>query len=215
MPMRLVYVHGWGLDADFWTPLRQRLSIMDDFAVDLGFTQPPRLRIPYADQPYVAVGHSLGLLWLLTQTDHHPWQAVISINGFSRFTNDAGFPNGWPGRVVTRMIAALDNDPEAVYRDFMVRAGGKNPKTDSLKVPALKSGLEQLMECDGRAVLSGIEAPVLALAGGTDAIVSEAMTKDCFQPDHIHMKPDGDHLLPVTATDWCANEMENFLAGLT
>ena len=214
MRLRLIYVHGWGLNADLWTPLRQRLDVMDDFALDLGFVSPERSRIPYPAEPYVAVGHSLGLLWLLSQVKTPPWHALISINGFSRFTKDDEYPDGWEPRIVNRMISALETKPEAVYMDFMKRAGSKGTKPENLNNQALKTGLEALVQWDGRQALRAFSGPVLALAGGKDAIVSDAMTQSSFGDRDVRVLPDGDHMIPVSATDWCAGEIKPFLEGL-
>ena len=83
MPLRIVYVHGWGPDASLWTPIRQELGVMDDFAVDLGFTGTVRERVPFPDTPYVAVGHSMGPLWLLTHCAEHPGARSSPSTAFS------------------------------------------------------------------------------------------------------------------------------------
>lgn len=214
MAHRLIYVHGWGLTADLWNPLRQRLGVMDDFAVDLGFQGGLRERIPYPAMPYVAVGHSLGLLWLLSNYPDHPWQGLISINGFSCFSKRNDFTDGWPAKVLTRMMAGLDKDPKTIYRDFMSRAGLKNPQTDHLDVERLKIGLQSLIADDGRAVLLGFQRPVLALAGGADQIVPEAMSRACFDDDILAVLDNGDHMLPISNPDWCADHIKPFLTQL-
>ena len=81
MPLRIVYVHGWGLDASLWTPIR-RLGVMDDFAVDLGFTGTVGERVPFPDTPYVAVGHSMGLAWHPTHCAELPSARSSSSTAF-------------------------------------------------------------------------------------------------------------------------------------
>lgn len=213
MNMRLIFVHGWGYDADFWSPLRQALDFQDTFAVDMGFRGDKRERIPFASMPYVAVGHSMGCQWLLQNAHDHPWKAFIAINGFARFTKADNFAEGVDPRILNRMIKGLDKNAEQITGDFLKLCGEVNPDTKDIDGGRLHQGLVDLGEWDERPALNALSCPVLALAGGKDQIVPEALSRATFG-DNLIIKEDGDHLLPRSATRWCANEIMTFLERL-
>lgn len=212
--MRLVFVHGWGYDADFWSPLRQALEFQDTFAVDLGFRGERRDRIPFPSMPYVAVGHSLGVQWLLRNACDHPWKAFIAINGFTRFTKADDFAEGIDKRILKRMIRGLEQDTEKVTADFLSQCGEVNPDINNLDQTRLLEGLHHLAEWDERMTFGKLSCPVLALAGDKDHIVPEPLSRVSFA-DKVIFKQDGDHLLPRSATRWTANEIMAFLEGLS
>jgi len=215
----LLLVHGWGFGPDVWEPLRSYLPPgLPVETLDLGFRDPPRLDLPPAfGEEVVAVGHSLGLLWLLQQRPC-AWKALVSINGFARFTQAADFPHGVAPRPLARMRAKLAGDLAGVTGDFLARCGLSSPAPlpSSLNGERLAEGLGWLAEWDGRAALER-EPRLLALAGRQDPIVPPALTLDSFST--ISQKPDsrllwvedGGHLLPLTHPRWCA---EGILAWL-
>lgn len=203
--MTLVFVHGWGFDAGFWDPLRECLGHPHSVAVDLGFRGEPVM--PEWPEGGVAIGHSLGLLWLL-KTRPFRWRTLIAVNGFTRFTKAADFSNGVPARLIDRMIAKADADHPAVAADFLTRCGLAEPETEDLHKDALIEGLQWLAEWDCRA---GLTTPVLALAGRLDPIAPPAMTEDCFPADAIRWQQEGGHLLPLTHPHWCAETIRSHL----
>ncbi len=207
-PMTLLLVHGWGFDAGFWEPLRRALPEHEAVAVDFGFTGRPRMPEPPSG-PVVGIGHSLGFAWLLRQ--EFDFAGLVAINGFARFTKAADFPHGTHVRVLERMRARFAEAPEAVHRDFMRRCGICNAAADGLDHARLAEGLGWLADWDARARLRG---PLLALAGGADAIVPEAMAREMFPEADLRWRPGANHLLPVSEPEWCAAEIRAFLAGL-
>lgn len=208
----LLFVHGWGFDASVWSPLRATLKPdQDSMTWDLGYYGQPAQPVPPANRPVIAIGHSLGVLWLL----HHrplPWRALVSINGFPRFSKSADFPEGVPSRLIERMLARLHDTPVEVHGDFLARCGlpaHHHPaaqSTNPLDVDALADGLIALRDWDERA---GTQID-LALAGRADPIVSAAMTQASFTGQPIEWQ-DGGHLLPLTAPGWCADRLDHFL----
>jgi len=202
----LLLVHGWGFDAGVWAPLRQALGdAVETVAWDLGFRgAASRPAVPQG-RPVVAVGHSLGLLWLLRERPL-AWRALVSINGFPRFTRADDFPQGVAPRLLDRMIARFGEAPQAVYADFMGRCGVAAPDTEGLAAEALADGLRALASWDQRA---GATVD-LVLAGRADPIVTEAMTLAAFPRSPVEWQ-DGGHLLPLTAPDWCAAKLLAFL----
>ncbi|CAK0764588.1 pimeloyl-(acyl-carrier protein) methyl ester esterase [Azospirillaceae bacterium] len=209
----LLFVHGWAFDRSFWTPLVRSLENHVSVIVwDLGFRGSASfVSAPPSNRPIVAVGHSFGLMWLLRE---HPvfWSALVSINGFPRFSKSPDFPLGVAPRVLERMITRLDAEPQVVTRDFLVRCGVAAPQTEGLDVARLRWGLEALAQWDQRASLLS-ETPTLALAGRSDPIVSAAMTREVFASVPVEWH-DGGHLLPITAPDWCAACLRSFLETL-
>jgi len=197
----LLLVHGWGFEASFWEPLQESLGDIPSVAWDLGFHgHPSRPALPEG-APVVAVGHSLGLLWLLKEKPL-AWDRLVSINGFSRFTKAEDFPYGVAPRLLDRMIAKLADDPEAVFLDFMGRCGLDHPPVEGLDLSVLSWGLRALAEWDCR---DGA-AVDLALAGRRDAILTMGMTDALFPPPLARWH-DGGHLLPLTDPVWCAQQL--------
>lgn len=203
--MTLVFVHGWAFDAGFWDPLLAELDGLPSAAIDLGFRgRGPR--IPRLEEPLVAIGHSLGFLWLLHERPF-VWTKLIAINGFPRFVEGGGFAPAVPSSTVEGMIAGMDRDPSGVVRDFLALCGGGEPP-DDLNPPRLRDGLHWLLRWDGRAAMDGEK--VQALAGRNDPIVPEAMTAGGFAGHPIHWHGGG-HLLPITHPRWCADRIRECL----
>lgn len=209
----LVLVHGWGFDATFWEPLAAQLPDFATVTVDLGFTgRPDSPEIP-TDGRRVAVGHSLGLLWLL-KARPFTWDALVSVNGFPRFVEGDGFGPAQAPRVIERMIRRLGQDPDRVATDFLALCGAPPPQ-GRLDTAALEQGLKWLLEWDARAALDRDPEPALILAARNDPVVPLAMTEAAFpdRPGHtIAWHDDGGHLLPLTDPRWCAERITEFLA---
>jgi len=203
----LVFVHGWGFDAGFWHPVRALLPDRACAAIDLGFTGEASAPEPPAGA--VAVGHSLGFLWLLERRPF-PWRALIAINGFPRFVEGDGFRPAVAARALERMIAEFDRNPGKVAAEFLVRCGASAP-ADGFDARRMAEALRWLLEWDGRRALSAETAPVHVLAGRGDPIVPPAMTVAGFAGRQIHWH-EGGHLLPQTDPAWCAERIVACLA---
>jgi len=184
--MTVAFVHGWGFGPEVWAPVLERLPGVPARRVDLGFFGPADAAL---DGATLAVGHSLGVLWLLAE---HPGLPVVSINGFSRFTATEGFAEGVAPRLVERMHRRLGSAPQAVLDDFRARCGA-GPAERTADPDRLAWGLALLAEGDARPAV-----PVAALAGADDPIVPPAMAHALF-PDARLVA--GAHLLPLTAPD--------------
>ena len=203
--MTLVFIHGWAFDGGFWDPLRAELDGLPSAVIDLGFRgEDPR--IPKLEGPLVAIGHSLGFMWLLHERPF-AWTKLISINGFPRFVEGDGFASGLPVSAVEGMITELERNPSGMVRDFLAFCGG-GELPDDLNTDRLRDGLHWLLRWDGRAVMA--EESVQALAGRSDPIVPDTMTADAFAGHPIHWH-DGGHLLPITDPKWCAERIRECL----
>ena len=204
MMPRITLLHGWGYDADLWRHVLPLLTDLDVEVADLGYFG---ARIPPMScaAPRIAVGHSLGAMWWLALADQ-PWQRLVAINGFARFTATADFPDGVAPRVLERMRKQFAVKPQQVLTDFQAACGGSGPALPS-DTSSLAQGLDLLVATDGRAALAGRSTDVWALAARNDAIVPAAMSAAAFAalPEYrLRWIADGDHLLPLSHPQECA-----------
>jgi len=209
----LVLVHGWGFDHHVWDAVRERLSAAHQvFAPDFGFfgaVSPA----PTFSEPVIAVGHSLGACWWLTQSPI-PWRRLLTINGFPRFTEAADYAPAVAPRVLARMRRNFDQRPAEVLAEFRTACGAP-PAPAAFDAARLADGLDWLAQWDGRARLAERAADVWALAGGNDPIVPAGMTRAalaCLPTDHLAFADAPGHVLPLAAPDLCANWIEKIAA---
>jgi pimeloyl-[acyl-carrier protein] methyl ester esterase len=207
----VVLAHGWGYDAGIWDAVRARLPRhLAVETIDFGYfgakdAVPPA---PTFAEPVVAVGHSLGALWWLTQADIR-WRNLLAINGFPRFTEATDYAPAVAPRVLARMQQQFRRDPAAVLADFHTRCGGHGP-TGTPHTERLAAGLDALATRDGCATLAARRADVVALAGSGDPIVPAAMSTMAFGTVERIDAPG--HLLPVTHPELCARRIAELAA---
>lgn len=202
---QIVLLHGWGYDASLWDAVRAHLKI-DAVTLDLGFYG--NENVGAGGTARLAVGHSLGALWWLTQAPD-TWQRLLCINGFPRFTEAADYTPAIAPRVLSRMQQQFARDPAAVLADFHARCGGHAP-TGTPAIARLAAGLDWLAQWDGRAALAARRADVFALAGAHDPIVPAAMSAMAFAEVDTIDAPG--HLLPITHPELCARWIERLAA---
>jgi len=207
----LLFVHGWGFDAGFWQKVIARLPNHTAQPLDLGFYGRPLA--PEAERPLV-IGHSMGFAWALANLPR-PWAGAVAINAFPRFTAAAGFPAGIGPAKLARMRAQFARDPAATTVGFLADMGFSGADIAALAPQPLGAALAWLAECDQREAMAALGCPLLALAGGRDPLVSEAMSRDGFAGHALDILPEGDHLLPFGHPDWVAGRIATFAAGLT
>jgi pimeloyl-[acyl-carrier protein] methyl ester esterase len=206
----LLFVHGWGFGSDFWEPLRKLLAEWPHAVADLGYFGSAQWPKPIG--PIVGIGHSYGLAHLL-QTEMPPYDALIGINGFTRFTACADFPYGTPARVVERMMTRLASDPIDVVNNFRARChAAATDRTPN--VERLACDLRNMYNGDPRAMFAKSTYPFLALAAEDDPIVLADTTRASFPSERIQWSPQGGHLLPLSEPSWCAQHIRAFLANL-
>jgi pimeloyl-[acyl-carrier protein] methyl ester esterase len=197
--VKLVFLHGWGLDASLWDGVRAALPEFETVAWDRGYFAPPRAEKTAG--PFIAIGHSLGALLL---ADDPTAAGVVAVNGFDRFTGeDAVAP-----RVVDRMRKRFAETPAKVLADFRARIGA-SPAPESLDSERLGADLDLLAETDAR---NATRPRILVLHGEADPLLPAAMRDAMFAGAPRETVPDGGHLLPLTHPAWIADHIRAFAA---
>lgn len=211
----LWFVHGWGFDARLWDSLRAALGDPAACLPDFGyFGDAPSP----ADGggPVIAIGHSLGVMKLLRKPPTN-CIGLVAINGFDRFAGDAQDETAVPRRIVERMIARFQQQPEVVLGEFRQRCGSDAPLARAPRLQPLLADLELLRDADERLRSAALSCPLLVLHGEDDAILPPAMRAAVFAGCAMaerHQLPKHGHLLPQTAASWCAGHIRAFAARL-
>ena len=194
----LILLHGWGFDARLWDALADALPDHPVVRWDRGyFGQPEDGGV---EGPSVGIGHSLGAMLLAGLLP--PGAPLVAINGFDHFTG----ADGVPLRVVERMQARFAEAPAEVLTDFRSRCGAP-PAQGDLAAERLADDLSLL--ATHQAAQSS--RPVLSLQGGMDPILPECLRRHVFPGAARATREEAGHLLPVTHTAWCAQQIEAFL----
>ena len=214
--MKLVFVHGWGFDAELWRDLRAELGEFESQTVDLGFFGQPR-QAEANGEAVIAVGHSLGFLWLLRERPFD-WQALISISGMPRFTKAPDYRFGIDPRILEATIARFAAAPHETLADFFAACGAGGGNCSGADWARLAEGLHWLKSWDARGALESETAPVLALYSGDDAVVPKALSEDIFADRRGTARAvteSGGHVLPLSRSRWCAGQIREFAGRLS
>ena len=209
MPVILLFVHGWDFDASFWNDLADLLPDWRSERADRGYFGTPR--DPQVADPVIAVAHSFGAMRILR--DPPPkCRGLVAVNGFDCFAARAGFAGVAP-RVLDRMVARFDEDPEAVLSDFHRRCGSDAPFGAPCP-QVLRQDLLALRDMDCRAASARAGFPILSLQGAKDPILPPAMRDAVFAaaPRVERLThPAAGHLLPLTDSAYCARAIGAFV----
>lgn len=174
------------------------------------------------DPHCVPIGWSLGAMLLLDALPDLRVARAVLIAGTACFTDST--PSGRGAERVRAMRLGLKRDPEATLERFYRDSYGPSVAPSLLRArarqalrqrDALEAGLDYLLNHDVRCSLPAIEAEVLAVALGEDAIVrpdaSAALSELSRQVRHIvvegaqHAWPE---LEPAAAAQLIARSME-------
>jgi pimeloyl-[acyl-carrier protein] methyl ester esterase len=212
--MSLVFVHGWGFDSSLWESVREELRDLECETLDLGFYGRPAAARPNGRT--VAIGHSLGFLWLLHERPF-PWRALVSISGMPRFTKAADYRCGVAARLLDSMIARFAGAPQATLDDFFARCGTTAAAPDGADCRRLAEALLWLKDWDARDSLAAERVPLLALYAADDEIVPKELSEDVFasRPETVlGASPGGGHALPLSRPKWVASHIREFVGRL-
>ncbi|MFZ2018426.1 MAG: hypothetical protein WAU90_07105 [Methyloceanibacter sp.] len=205
--MRFVLVHGWGFHAGIFADFISYLEGAEVTLVDLGFVAGGPRAASQWPKDAIAVGHSLGLLWLLERGGGR-FRALVSVQGFDCFCCHVA-----PSRLAA-LKRGLERDPGETLQAFWRSCGASGfalPK--ALNVARLDQGLDWLMNWDARKARQDLACPVLALAARDDVIVPPSMS-EAIWGEGIIWSPDGGHVLPLKHPDWCARHVLEFASAL-
>lgn len=207
--MHLVFVHGWGFHAGIWIDVVARVPTAKITLVDLGFVAGGAVNQDCWTDDAIAVGHSLGVMWLLKEAEGR-FKGLVSVQGFDRFCPHV------PGSRVTALKRGLARDPAGTMRAFWRSCGAPDfADGAALNVAALENGLDWLMHWNAEAAKKRLQCPVLTLASRDDPIVPEAMSEAVWGAEKIVWSPDAGHVLPIKHPDWCARHVAEFAASLS
>jgi pimeloyl-[acyl-carrier protein] methyl ester esterase len=209
--MHFVLVHGWGFNAAIWRELAGYLPTREISLVDLGFIAGGPPSVDEWPKTSIAIGHSLGLLWLLHRAGEGggaPFRGLVSIQGFDRFCPTI------PRSRVAGMRRGLRSSPYPTLEAFW-RGSGAPPfcPPEALNIERLDEGLGWLMDWDESQAGADLGCPTLALAARDDTIVPLAMS-EAIWGKNIRWSQTGGHMLPVKHPEWCANHVLDFARAL-
>jgi len=201
--MRLLFLHGWGFDANLWDGVRAALPEFATVAWDRGYFG--AVSAEPVPKPLIAVGHSLGAM-LLAGALPEGCVGLVAINGFDRFAGEGAVPP----RVVERMRRRFDEAPAEVLADFRARCGGDAPPAIH-NTETLAADLATLAQGDQR---DAAQVPTLVLHGSADPLLPEPMREAVFVGAPRETLAEGGHLMPLTHPDWCAARIRAFAGHL-
>jgi pimeloyl-[acyl-carrier protein] methyl ester esterase len=201
--MRLVLVHGWGFHAGIFADFIGHLEGAEVTLVDLGFVAGGPKGASEWPEDAIAVGHSLGLLWLL-ERGRSRYRALVSIQGFDCFSCHVA-----PSRLAA-LKRGLEREPAGTLQAFWRSCGASGfALPEALNVARLDEGLDWLMTWDATKARKELACPVLALASRDDVIVPPSMS-EAIWGENIIWSPDGGHVLPLKHPRWCARHVLEF-----
>lgn len=215
----LTFVHGWGFSKELWKPVTSLLQDFPIHSIDLGFinnnpTSNDIIQIiSEQQQNTIAIGHSLGFLYLLKQFPYK-FHHYVAINSFLRFSKNDDYPAGVPPRILQRMSKGIDKDVHSVLSQFYQQCQSSDSIPSRINSVQLKTGLEYLETEDFRHSLPILSDKLTIIASDSDPVVSAAMTKDSFKEHPIHWVQDNTHLLPIAQPDLCAETIRNIALTL-
>lgn len=209
MPLKLLLMHGWGLDAAIWRNLTARLGDCDIAIDDRGYFGAPVA--PVIDGACVVVAHSFGAMRAL-MAPPPDMRGLIAINGFDRFTSRDHQP-GVARRLIERMADRFGSSPEAVLTEFRQRCGWLEP-APRFDADLLLRDLQSLRDDDATGLSAALSVPVLSLQGAHDVILPEPLRAAVFASaanvtrlTHV----EAGHLLPMERPQWCASAIREFV----
>lgn len=207
--MKLVFIHGWAFDRQFWNPLAALLPEFEKAFVDLGFFGQPE-PIPTDDTPALLIGHSLGFIIGMQTTKS--WQGWIAINSFPRFVikDSIGCVSESSLRIMKKNLM---KNTSSTLNDFYSMIGAAPLQTGlTADTEKLASGLDTLRDTDVVEKLEALSIPGLVLGSENDPLVPIETTESFHFPKTATvLHPNGGHVLPQSDPAWCADSIKKFI----
>lgn len=209
--MKLLFVHGWGFDSRVWDKTRAHLSGFEHDCVDFGFTKDMPVHEELPGTPYIAVGHSMGVMWALKNRNSH-MKGLVSIGGFDCFFRHV------PPEVLTGFRQRFETDPESHMKRFWAQGLEEDLcSIDRLNLDRLSEGMNWLATWDAEKDAHDFSGPILAIALKNDKIVPPAMSRAVWEkiPNaKLVWHETGSHFLPSTEPEYCAEKIRGFAGDL-
>lgn len=209
--MKLLFVHGWGFDSRIWDKVRGHLGEFGHECIDFGFTKDMPQREDLPNKPYIAVGHSMGVMWALKHRSSH-MKGLVSIGGFDCFYRHV------PPEILDGFRQRFTADPAAHMKRFWAQGLEEDLcPIDRLNLERLSEGMNWLATWDAREDAQSFAGPILAIALRHDKIVPPAMSEAVWKniPDaKLVWHETGGHFLPSTEPEYCAEKIRGFARGL-
>lgn len=205
----LVFVHGWGFHSGIWQDVTPLLSDFDYQFVDLGFIWQGPKGSSSLSKNAICIGHSFGLLWLLKHGPK-PMRGLVSVAGFDCYHAYGDKDH------LEAMKRGLDKNAEAQLQAFWRTCGIDGfANREDFDVAGMRGGLDWLATWDERQTRKALKCPIRALASADDPVVPKSMSGLIWGNGDLRLRADGSHALPLTQPQWCADEIRDFVAGIT
>jgi pimeloyl-[acyl-carrier protein] methyl ester esterase len=203
----LVLVHGWGMNAGVWAPLRERLAERwrvtaielpghgkSGFDADrVGLEEWSADLLEAAPEKAVWLGWSLGGQLSLAAATRAPQRVrgLVMTAATPRFVSSEDWPTAMPAETFQAFAGQLAADaPRTLDRFLALQVRGADGATDTLRQlrmatrarpapqpAALTAGLGLLLNNDLRSAAAGLAMPSLWLFGGRDALVPKEVAE--------------------------------------
>ena len=209
--MHFVFVHGWGFNPAIWRDVIRNIGNADVSLVDLGFISGgPKVAATWPSDA-IAVGHSLGLLWLLHRAGRRAGRLSVGSSASRastasvRISRRRGSPACGAGFAVTQARPSRPSGAAAARSP----SPRQRPSISSGSTRGLAGCWTGMRAGEGRAA-----CPTLALAARDDAVVPQAMSEAIWGSDTIRWSETGGHVLPLKHPEWCARHVLDFAHAL-
>lgn len=226
----LVLFHGWGFDSQVWHSLLPDLQSRHElYLVDLpGFGLSPQMDweafksnlLPQLPERFALLGWSMGGLFATRLAIEEPARVshLLNVASSPRFVKD----DLWPGVDLQKLKIFYDeliHDPEKTRAEFIrLQLQGQvfpiSFTSPAPGFPALRAGLELLLNWDFRQALLQYNQPVCYLFGRLDAIISRevmpVMQKNYPDFDYVLFKKAA-HMPFLSHSKQFIDELERFI----
>ncbi len=217
MKPSVLIISGWAHGVSAIAPMGERLSGRFDVQLLDGATALALETLPEAD---FIVGVSMGGLLAMERLPPVCRQLVL-ISGTARFCSAPDYLCGTDDRVLQRMIARLQRDPQSVLDAFFANVHApqtwrRQRESNPPNVAALTAGLEYLRTTDLREKSTQLHLPVLLLHGEADRIIpikAAAWLNDRLPQSQLLRLDSAGHALPVHQFGQVMQAAERFLTA--